>query len=206
MSRIGQRPITVPNNVEIVIDANNNVSVKGPKGQMNASFDQALTLKREENVITVERPNDQRRNRSLHGLTRTLLSNMVVGVTDGFRKSLDVQGVGYRAAMDGKTLVLNVGYSHQVFPGAAHRLIQFFQRKAVVGRHASAPVHHQRGFLQLGQMGRDARLCQARGRRQLSHGQFLADQQGQQTQAGRISQQAQQRRTAGQVDGYIPSS
>ena len=114
MSRIGQRPITVPNNVEIVIDANNNVSVKGPKGQMNASFDQALTLKREENVITVERPNDQRRNRSLHGLTRTLLSNMVVGVTDGFRKSLDVQGVGYRAAMDGKTLVLNVGYSHQV--------------------------------------------------------------------------------------------
>ncbi|MCC6704205.1 MAG: 50S ribosomal protein L6, partial [Thermomicrobiales bacterium] len=79
MSRIGQRPITVPNNVEIVIDENNNVSVKGPKGQMQASFDTALTLKREENVITVERPNDERRNRSLHGLTRTLLSNMVTG-------------------------------------------------------------------------------------------------------------------------------
>lgn len=114
MSRIGQRPITVPSNVEIVIDATNNVSVKGPKGELAASFDPALSLKREENVITVERPNDERRNRSLHGLTRTLLSNMVTGVTDGFRKSLDVQGVGYRAAMDGKVLVLNVGYSHQV--------------------------------------------------------------------------------------------
>ena len=114
MSRIGQRPITVPNNVEIVIDDSNNVSVKGPKGLLEASFDSNLTLKREENVITVERPNDQRRNRALHGLTRTLLSNMVTGVTDGFRKSLDVQGVGYRAALDGKTLVLNVGYSHPV--------------------------------------------------------------------------------------------
>lgn len=114
MSRIGQRPITVPNNVEILIDDSNNVSVKGPKGEMTASFDSELTLKREENVITVERPNDQRRNRSLHGLTRTLLSNMVIGVTDGFRKSLDIQGVGYRASMDGTTLVLNVGYSHPV--------------------------------------------------------------------------------------------
>ena len=114
MSRIGQRPITVPNNVEILIDDSNNVSVKGPKGHMTATFDTELTLKREADVITVERPNDQRRNRSLHGLTRTLLSNMVIGVTDGFRKSLEIQGVGYRAAMDGKTLVLNVGYSHPV--------------------------------------------------------------------------------------------
>ena len=114
MSRIGKSPVAILPNVQVNIGPDNLVTVKGPKGQMNASFDQALTLKREENVITVERPNDQRRNRSLHGLTRTLLSNMVVGVTDGFRKSLDVQGVGYRAAMDGKTLVLNVGYSHQV--------------------------------------------------------------------------------------------
>jgi large subunit ribosomal protein L6 len=114
MSRIGQRPITIPNGVDIQIDANNNVSIKGPKGELAASFDTALTLNQVDGTITVERPNDERRNRSLHGLTRTLLFNMVTGVTDGFRKSLDVTGVGYRAAMDGKTLVLNVGYSHPV--------------------------------------------------------------------------------------------
>jgi large subunit ribosomal protein L6 len=114
MSRIGQRPIAVPNGVEVTIDASNNVSVKGPKGQLAASFDQALTLDQADGTITVARPNDERRNRALHGLTRTLLFNMVTGVTEGFRKSLDVTGVGYRAAMDGKTLVLNVGYSHPV--------------------------------------------------------------------------------------------
>lgn len=114
MSRIGQRPITIPSGVDIQIDAENNVSVKGPKGQLAASFDPALTLNQADGTITIERPNDERRNRSLHGLTRTLLFNMVTGVTDGFRKSLDVTGVGYRAAMDGKTLVLNVGYSHPV--------------------------------------------------------------------------------------------
>ena len=114
MSRIGQRPITIPKGVDIQIDADNNVSVKGPKGQLSASFDPALTLNQNDGVILVERPNDERRNRSLHGLTRTLLFNMVTGVTDGFRKSLDVTGVGYRAAMDGKVLVLNVGYSHPV--------------------------------------------------------------------------------------------
>jgi large subunit ribosomal protein L6 len=114
MSRIGMRPIAIPNGVDITIDASNNVSVKGPKGQLAASFDRAMTLNREDGTITVERPNDERRNRALHGLTRTLLFNMVTGVTEGFRKSLDVTGVGYRAAMDGKTLVLNVGYSHPV--------------------------------------------------------------------------------------------
>jgi large subunit ribosomal protein L6 len=114
MSRIGQRPIAVPKGVEITIDADNNVSVKGPKGQLAASFDSALSLNQDDGTITVTRPNDERRNRALHGLTRTLLFNMVTGVTDGFRKSLDVTGVGYRAAMDGKTLVLNVGYSHPV--------------------------------------------------------------------------------------------
>ena len=115
MSRIGQRPIAVPNGVQITIDANNNVSVKGPKGELAASFDGALTLDQaDDGTITVTRPNDERRNRALHGLTRTLLFNMVTGVTEGFRKSLDVNGGGYRAAMDGKTLVLNVGYSHPV--------------------------------------------------------------------------------------------
>jgi large subunit ribosomal protein L6 len=114
MSRIGQRPITVPSGVNIVISDVNGVTVKGPKGQLAADFDQALSLKHEGDTILVERPNDERRNRSLHGLTRTLLSNMVVGVTDGFRKTLEIQGVGYRAAMDGKVLVLNVGFSHPV--------------------------------------------------------------------------------------------
>jgi len=114
MSRIGLRPIAIPNGVDITIDADNNVSVKGPKGQLAASFDRAMTLNRVDSTITVERPNDERRNRALHGLTRTLLFNMVTGVTEGFRKSLDVTGVGYRAAMDGKILVLNVGYSHPV--------------------------------------------------------------------------------------------
>jgi large subunit ribosomal protein L6 len=114
MSRIGQRPITVPSGVNIVISDSNGVTVKGPKGELAADFDGALSLKHEGDTILVERPNDERRNRSLHGLTRTLLSNMVVGVTDGFRKSLDIQGVGYRAAMDGKVLVLNVGFSHPV--------------------------------------------------------------------------------------------
>lgn len=114
MSRIGLRPITVPSSVTVVIDPNNQISVKGPKGTLGGSFASELTFKQEGGVITVERPNDERRNRSLHGLSRTLLANMVTGVTDGFRKSLDIQGVGYRAAMDGKTLVLNVGYSHPV--------------------------------------------------------------------------------------------
>jgi large subunit ribosomal protein L6 len=114
MSRIGLRPITVPSTVTVVIDPNNQISVKGPKGTLAGSFDGELTFKQDGGIITVERPNDERRNRSLHGLSRTLLANMVTGVTDGFRKSLDIQGVGYRAAMDGKTLVLNVGYSHPV--------------------------------------------------------------------------------------------
>lgn len=114
MSRIGLRPITVPSSVQVVIEPNNQISVKGPKGTLSGAFDGALSFKQDGGVITVERPNDERRNRSLHGLSRTLLANMVTGVTDGFRKSLDIQGVGYRAAMDGKTLVLNVGYSHPV--------------------------------------------------------------------------------------------
>ena len=114
MSRIGIRPITVPSNVTVVIEPNNHISVKGPKGTLSGEFASELSIKQDGGVITVERPNDERRNRSLHGLSRTLISNMVTGVTDGFRKSLDIQGVGYRAAMDGKTLVLNVGYSHPV--------------------------------------------------------------------------------------------
>jgi large subunit ribosomal protein L6 len=114
MSRIGRRPIALPKGVDVVIEAGNAVTVKGPKGQLSATFAPSISLEREDGVINVTRPDDERQNRSLHGLTRTLLNNMVVGVTDGFRKNLEIQGVGYRAAMDGKTLVLSVGYSHPV--------------------------------------------------------------------------------------------
>lgn len=114
MSRIGIRPITVPNGVDITIGENNEVSVKGPKGTLEAAFSPDLMITRENGTISVARPSDAREHRALHGLTRTLLNNMVVGVTDGFRKNLEIQGVGYRAAMDGKVLVLSVGYSHPV--------------------------------------------------------------------------------------------
>jgi large subunit ribosomal protein L6 len=114
MSRIGRRPISVPTAVEITVGEDNQVRVKGPKGELSQRFNRDLTLVREDGTITVERPDNEREHRSLHGLTRTLLSNMVVGVTDGFRKDLEIQGVGYRAAMDGKTLVLTVGFSHTV--------------------------------------------------------------------------------------------
>jgi large subunit ribosomal protein L6 len=114
MSRIGRKPIAIPTTVELVIDDGNVVTVKGPKGQLSASFAPSITLERENGVLNVTRPDDARQNRSLHGLTRTLISNMVTGVTDGFRKNLEITGVGYRAAMDGKILVLSVGYSHPV--------------------------------------------------------------------------------------------
>jgi len=114
MSRIGRRPIEVPKGVDVAIEEGNAVVVKGPKGELSATFAPSMKIERENGSINVSRPDDARENRSLHGLTRTLLSNMVMGVTDGFRKNLEIQGVGYRAAMDGKTLVLSVGYSHPV--------------------------------------------------------------------------------------------
>jgi large subunit ribosomal protein L6 len=114
MSRIGRRPITVPANVELTMADGNAVTVKGPRGTLSQTFHPDLAIKRENGTITIDRPSDDRIYRSLHGLSRTLLNNMVVGVTDGFTKNLDITGVGYRASMDGKTLVLNVGYSHSV--------------------------------------------------------------------------------------------
>ncbi|HLT18359.1 MAG TPA: 50S ribosomal protein L6 [Thermomicrobiales bacterium] len=113
MSRIGIVPITVPSGVDVTIDGQD-VRVKGPKGQLEMTVRQPISVVRENGTILVSRPNDQRRNRSLHGLTRTLINNMVVGVTEGYTRRLEIRGVGYRAAMDGKTLVLNVGYSHPV--------------------------------------------------------------------------------------------
>lgn len=114
MSRIGNQPITVPSGVEITIGKNNDVTVKGPKGELSSSLSSRMTIAQEDGTLTVIRPNDARENKAMHGLTRSLLNNMVVGVTDGYTKRLEIHGVGYRAQLDGKNLVLNVGFSHQV--------------------------------------------------------------------------------------------
>lgn len=114
MSRIGRLPITVPNGVDVTIGEGNLVTVKGPKGTLSQKFSESLSFEQEDGKIVVTRPNDLRENRSLHGLTRSLFNNMVVGVTDGFRKNLEITGVGYRAALDGKNLVLALGFSHPV--------------------------------------------------------------------------------------------
>ena len=114
MSRIGRAPIAVPAGVEIKIEDNNVVTVKGPKGSLTQQFHPNMTIKQEGAELHVTRPNDLKENRSLHGLTRTLIHNMVVGVTEGFKKTLDVNGVGYRVTMEGGKLVMNLGYSHQV--------------------------------------------------------------------------------------------
>ncbi len=114
MSRIGKAPIAVPGGVDIAIDGAS-VTVKGPKGTLSREVPGAITVRQEESQLIVERPNDERQNRSLHGLTRTLVSNMVVGVTDGFSKELEIIGVGYRAeAVTPTTLRLALGFSHPV--------------------------------------------------------------------------------------------
>jgi len=114
MSRIGRQPIPVPTSVQVEIATGNFVTVKGPKGQLERQLPGDMILEQEAGTITVKRPSDVRQHKALHGLTRTLLSNMVVGVTDGFKKDLEIAGVGYRAAKDGSVLVLQVGYSHPV--------------------------------------------------------------------------------------------
>ena len=114
MSRIGKMPITVPAGVEVTIAEGNVVTVKGPKGTLQQQFAQNLTIAQEGNVITVARPNDEAANRAKHGLTRSLLNNMVVGVEKGFSKELEVNGVGYRVQKEGKKLVMNLGFSHPV--------------------------------------------------------------------------------------------
>ena len=113
MSRIGRKPIAVPAGVDVKIDGHV-VTVKGPKGTLTKSFDKDMIIKLEGNEIIVERPTEDKLHKSLHGLTRTLVSNMVEGVTHGFSKSLDIDGIGYRAQKQGKNLVMNLGYSHQV--------------------------------------------------------------------------------------------
>ena len=114
MSRIGRAPITIPAGVELNITEGNHVTVKGPKGTLERQLAPQMSLEVEGNVVHVKRPNDEKQNRALHGLTRSLLNDMVVGVTEGFSKTLEIQGVGYRAAKEGKNLVMNLGFSHQV--------------------------------------------------------------------------------------------
>ncbi|HHW44545.1 50S ribosomal protein L6 [Desulfofundulus thermobenzoicus] len=113
MSRIGKQPINLPQGVEVHIEGNT-VRVKGPKGQLEREFHRDMRIRMEDNRLVVERPSDDKQHRSLHGLTRTLLHNMVVGVTSGFEKNLELVGVGYRATKQGNKLVLSVGYSHPV--------------------------------------------------------------------------------------------
>ena len=114
MSRIGLMPIAVPAGVTVEVAENNAVTVKGPKGTLSRVLPKEMTITQEDGEIRIARPNDLKREKSLHGLTRALLHNMVVGVTDGFEKRLEVNGVGYRVAKEGKKLVMNLGYSHPV--------------------------------------------------------------------------------------------
>ncbi|MDW0113371.1 50S ribosomal protein L6 [Sporosarcina saromensis] len=114
MSRIGKRPIEVPENVTVTIADNNQVTVKGPKGELTNTFNADIKIEQEGNIITLTRPSDSKEHRSMHGTTRSLLDNMVVGVSKGFERTLELIGVGYRAQLQGQKLVLNVGYSHPV--------------------------------------------------------------------------------------------
>ncbi len=114
MSRIGRQPVTVPAGVDVTIAEGNCVTVKGPKGTLTQTFSTEMDIKLENGTLTVERHSEEKQHRALHGLTRSLLFNMVEGVTNGYSKTLEVNGVGYRAAKEGKTLVLDLGYSHKV--------------------------------------------------------------------------------------------
>ena len=147
MSRIGKHPIAVPAEVSVQIDAGNVVTVKGPKGTLTQTFHPDMILKLEGNVLTVSRPDDEHLHKSLHGLTRTLLNNMIVGVEKGYSKDLDIVGVGYRAEKKGNKLVMNLGYSHPVvvdeIPGitievpAANKVTIRGIDKQVVGQFAA---------------------------------------------------------------------
>ena len=113
MSRIGRLPIPVPSGVDVTIDGRN-VTVTGPKGTLSRALHPDMTVSRQDGTIVVTRPTEQKTHKQLHGLTRTLVNNMVVGVTDGYRKGLEITGVGYRATLNGKKLTLNLGYSHPI--------------------------------------------------------------------------------------------
>jgi large subunit ribosomal protein L6 len=113
MSRIGRLPVAIPSNVDVTIDGRQ-LTVRGPKGTLTRSLHPDMTVSQEDGTIVVTRPTEQKSHKQLHGLTRTLVNNMVVGVTDGYRKGLEITGVGYRAALNGRKLQLNLGYSHPI--------------------------------------------------------------------------------------------
>ena len=147
MSRIGKKPVVVPANVTVTIADGNVVTVKGPKGELTYGFHPDMILKQEGNTIIVDRPDEEHLHKSLHGLTRTLLSNMVEGVANGYKKELDVNGVGYRAEKKGNQLVMRLGFSHEVFvdeiPGitievpSPNKIIIHGIDKQVVGQFAA---------------------------------------------------------------------
>ena len=114
MSRIGKNPVTVPAGVDIKVSGDNYIIVKGPKGTLERQLSPDMNIALSAGAVTVTRPNDLKRNKSLHGLTRTLINNMVIGVTEGYKKTLEINGVGYRVAKNGNKLSLNLGYSHPV--------------------------------------------------------------------------------------------
>jgi large subunit ribosomal protein L6 len=115
MSRIGKLPISLPNNIEVTVGEDNLITVKGPKGTLTTPVDKDIIVKQEENQIVVERPTEQKRHKAMHGLYRSLINNMVVGVTDGYKEQLELVGVGYKATVQGKVLELSLGYSHNIF-------------------------------------------------------------------------------------------
>ena len=115
MSRIGRAPITVPAGVTVTVGENNLITVKGAKGTLTYTANPNMTVVVEGSVVTVSRPDDEAENRALHGLTRTLINNMIIGVSQGYEKKLEIVGVGYRAAKDGKKLTLNLGHSHPIY-------------------------------------------------------------------------------------------
>ena len=147
MSRIGLKPIDVPSGVEIKINDKNFVEIKGPKGQLSEQINPEMEIKIEDGVLTVARPTESKKHRSLHGLSRTLISNMVVGVTEGYSKTLEIEGTGYRAAKQGEKLVLTLGYSHPleledpagilVEVPAANRIVVSGINKQQVGNYAA---------------------------------------------------------------------
>ena len=122
MSRIGKLPITIPAGVTVTVGDDNLVTVKGPKGTLTQQVNSAITLKQEGNVLTLERPTDSKPHKAMHGLYRALVNNMVIGVTDGFSKTLEMVGTGYRASVDGKTLTINIGFSHPVIMEAPENI------------------------------------------------------------------------------------
>ena len=147
MSRIGRLPISIPQGVEVKIDAGNIITVKGPKGQLKKNLHKDMIISMEDNVIKIQRPTDQKRHKALHGLTRSLLNNMVEGVSKGFEKTLEISGVGYRAAKQGNKLTLVIGYSHPIefvdpdgitteVPAANKIVIKGIDKEAV-GAHAA---------------------------------------------------------------------